>query len=92
MQRWIGICSLLLFSGWGCSQSLIDDKSNPIPLADIPATAMEAAQKALPDVKFDHAWKFKHNGEDAFEIRGKSAKGKIFEAEVTASGKVIELE
>ena len=53
---------------------------------------MEAATKALPDVKFDEARKAKFNGQDAFEIRGKDKRGKIREVEVSTSGEILEIE
>ncbi len=85
-------CGLLLFCAVGCGKAAFDDKTEPIALDQIPKNVMEAAQKELPNVTFQHAWKFKKDGEDAYEIKGKTKQGKIQEVEVSASGKVFEVE
>jgi uncharacterized membrane protein YkoI len=85
-------CGLFLVSAVGCSKALFDNKTEPIALDQIPASIMEVAQKELPGVKFEYAWKFQEQGEDVYEIKGKTAAGKICEVEVSASGKVLEVE
>jgi hypothetical protein len=87
----IGGCLLILCAG-GCSKAAFDNKTEPIALDQIPASVMAVAQKELPGVKFELAWKFQEQGEDAYEIKGKTAAGKICEVEVSASGKVLEVE
>ena len=92
MRLFLLTATLLALAVGGCDKSGFDDKNLPIALEEIPKTAMEAAQKKLPDVKFERAWKFQADGEDAYEIKGKTQKGKIWEVEVTASGKILEVE
>jgi hypothetical protein len=54
---------------------------------------MEAVKKNTPPgVKLQSAVKFSLNGEDAYEVRGKDSQGKIHEVEVSASGKLIEVQ
>jgi len=84
--------SLLALLVIGCNKAAFDNKNEPIAIDQIPASVMEVAQKELPGVKFEMAWKFQENGEDAYEIKGKTAAGKICEVEVSASGKVLEIE
>ncbi len=62
------------------------------PIADIPADVLTVAQKTLPEVNFESARKFAYQGQDAFEIRGKQANGKLREVEVTIGGEVVEVE
>lgn len=86
------VCGLFLLLAVGCSKATFDDKSEPIALDKIPKSVMEIAQKELPDVTFQRASKFKKDGEDAYEIKGKTKQGKTQEVEVSASGKVLEVE
>ena len=67
------------------------DSENEDEMAVIHAE-MEAATKALPEVKFSEARKAKFNGQDAFEIRGKDKRGKVREVEVSATGEVLAIE
>lgn len=63
-----------------------------VPLEDLAPSILETAKQTLPQVKFESARKIKLNGEDVFEIRGKMPNGKIREVEVSAAGKVVEVE
>lgn len=92
MRSFFLATGLLAFVIIGCNRAAFDDKTEPIALDQIPETAMEAAKKKLPDVTFERAWKFKSDGEDAYEIKGKTKQGKTWEVEVTASGKILEVE
>ena len=53
---------------------------------------MAAAQKELPGVKFDAAWKESEGGKAAFELRGKNPQGKIRDVKVTEDGRVLEVD
>lgn len=68
------------------------EPTTAVPLSDIAPDLMKVAQKTLPNVKFDSARKIQVNGEDVYEIRGTMPSGKIREVEVSASGKVVEVE
>ncbi|HEV7226298.1 MAG TPA: hypothetical protein VGN42_26560 [Pirellulales bacterium] len=65
-----------------------------VPIGEVPAPVLESAKKKLPDVKFDTAWKEheKEDGEEVFEVRGKTKGGKTRDIKVTASGKVLEVD
>jgi hypothetical protein len=64
-----------------------------VPLEQVPAPVMEVAKKnAPPGVTLDSARKFTLNGEDVYEVRGKDQRGKIREVEISASGKLLEIE
>ena len=63
-----------------------------VPISEIEPSLVKVAEKALPTVKFESARKIKVNGEDVFEMRGKMPNGKIREVEVSAAGKVVEVE
>lgn len=56
---------------------------------------MAAAKKALPDVKFEDAWKnidVKTRDLHSYEIRGRNPRGKIREVRVGTDGKILEME
>ena len=63
-----------------------------VPLAEVPEVALTNAKAELPDVKFETARLITVEGQPAYEIRGKNAKGKIREVEVRPDGVVIEVE
>jgi hypothetical protein len=75
----------------GCGTSKPTGKET-VPLTDLSPEIIDIAKKTLPDVKFESARKIKVDNEDVYEIRGKMPTGKIREVEVSASGKVIEVE
>lgn len=83
--------TLLLLLALGCSKSA-GPKDQVVPLDQVPQAAVEAAQKQLPDIKFQTAWKKKVGDEDVYELRGKNAQGRIREAEVYGDGRIYEIE
>jgi hypothetical protein len=87
----VAVLFLLLAVGAGCG-SKPAAKSEFVPVAEIQPELVKVAEKALPNVKFENARKIKVNGEDVYEIRGKMPNGKIREVEVSAAGKVVEVE
>ena len=89
MRSMILLALLLSLSGCGSPPA---PESPWLSTADIPADLLAAAQKKLPQVKFDTARKIKYKGGDAFEIRGKAPNGKVREVEATPDGEVIEVE
>jgi hypothetical protein len=64
----------------------------PIPFEKVPPELVKVAQEKFPDVKFDSAYKETKDGKDVYEIRGKTKQGKIREVEVTADGKIFQVE
>ena len=82
------VVSLLLAAG--CGEAM--ESKEPVAMNKLPAGALDAAKKELPDVKFDSARKAKYKGQDAIEIRGKDRQGKIREVEVDLTGKLLEVE
>src|SRR5260221_14348454 len=90
-SRRCAVLFLLLVVGAGCGAKPAA-KSEFVPVAEIQPELVKVAEKALPNVKFENARKIKINGEDVYEIRGKMPNGKIREVEVSAAGKVVEVE
>lgn len=78
---------LLLSVCLGCAKG--PAPTSQVPLAEVPKETIQAAQKALPNVKLDYARRVKFRGEEVLEIRGKLPNGKTREAKVSHSGKVI---
>ena len=90
MRRFLhGAFCLLLASA--CSKAP-GPKDQVVPLEQVPQAAVEAAQKELPDIKFQTAWKKKIGDEDVYELRGKNAQGRVREAEVYPDGRIYEIE
>ena len=87
MKRWATLTAVLLA---GCAAK--EAETTVVPLAEVSPELVAVAQKTLPNVKFKSARKIQVDGEDVYEIRGTMPNGKVREVEVSASGKVIEIE
>ena len=90
MRRTNFLTAILLASTFGCGES--HEGNEVVPIDKLPPAVLKAAREKLPDVKFDTAWKEKRDGQDAYEIRGKTKEGKVRDAKVTADGKVLEVD
>jgi len=62
-----------------------------IPISGVPEIVMNAAEKALPGVKFIEAEMEESKGEITYELEGVKGEYK-YEIELTSDGKVIEIE
>jgi hypothetical protein len=89
------VISLALTSGCGEHDEPASLRKKVIELDKVPAAALAAAGKTLPDVKLQDAWE----NVDAlgklhsYEIRGLNPKsGKIREVRVSREGEVLEVE
>jgi hypothetical protein len=83
---WLMAAALL-----GCERE--PRREEAVPLKDVPAAALKAARKALPDVHFEAAWKAEDKGGGpAFEIRGHTRNGRTRDARVTPDGRVLEVD
>ena len=81
----------LMLMAAGCGEAL--ESTEMVPLDKLPEPVLKTAQEKLPDVKFDTAWKeHEKEGEEVFEVRGKTSGGKTRDIRVTASGKVLEVD
>ena len=80
---------LVSFTLFGCGQAFQEEV---VPIDKIPPQIMEAAQKELPDIQFEQAWKTKDGEKELYEIRGKNKKGQIKEVEIFTDGKVYKVE
>lgn len=86
-MRRLCLCAVLLCGCGGTTEHATDE--TVVPMDQVPEAAMKAARAELPGVQFDTAWQLE-NG--AYEIRGKTAEGKIRDLQVTASGEVLEID
>lgn len=91
MSRKARLGAMILLAAIGCGGDEVEPAKS-VPIDQVPPKLMEVARKQLPGLKFDRAFKIEVNGKDAYEIRGKDARGKIHEVEVSQGGKVIEVE
>ena len=65
------------------------EKTEMVPIEKVPEPVMASAKEKLSDVKFDTAWKTKDGN---FEVRGKTAAGKVRDIQVSPEGKVLEVD
>ena len=92
MRAWYLIFSLILICGLGCAT--LDDlfeQEKEVPLSEVPAEALKAAQGAVDGVTITEAEIEKEDGQTVYIFEGE-ADGKEFEIEVTPEGKVLEVE
>ena len=92
MRAWYLIFSVFLICGLGCATlDELFDKEKEVALSDVPAEALKAAQGAVDRVTITEAEMEKEKGETVYVFEGE-ANGKKYEIEVTAEGKVPEVE
>lgn len=89
MKR-MSILAAALLAAPGCGEKGENDVS--MPLDQVPPSIMKIAEEKLPGVKFDSAYKETKDGKEVYEIRGKTKEGKIRDLEVTADGKVLQVD
>jgi hypothetical protein len=80
---------LVLLLAIGCERHAEPRHKDVVPLDQVPATVMKAAQTKLPEIKFDTAWK---TMDGAYEVRGKAKSGKIHDVRVSEAGEVLEVD
>ena len=68
-----------------------EEDERPIPVSDVPANVLAAAQKALPGVAFTEAEVETENGATVYCLSG-AKDGAAWEVEVAADGRVLEVE
>ena len=69
----------------------LTEREEEVPLSEVPAPALKAAQAAVDGIVLTEAEIDKEDGQVVYDIEGK-ANGKEYEIEVTADGKVLEVE
>jgi len=89
-MRQTSILAATLIATFGCGEHGENDV--PMPLDKVPPAVVKVAEEKLPGVKFDSAYKETKDGKDVYELRGKTKEGKIRDVEVTADGKVLEVD
>ena len=67
------------------------EEDQPIPLADVPEVVKQAALAAVPGLVLEEATVEEEDGELVYDLEGKVG-GKEYELEVSATGKVNEIE
>lgn len=91
MRRVAILAGAVMLAACGCGERT-HEAEDAVPLEQVPGPAMQAAQKELPGVNFDAAWKEAEGGQVAYEIRGKTKQGKVRDVKVSAEGKVLEVD
>lgn len=89
----LGAGILLSIAGCGGPERALAPEE-VVELDELPPGVLDAATKALPGVKFEVAWKENEpvDGQAAYEIRGRTDKGKIRDVKVLESGEVVEVD
>jgi len=92
MRAWYVVFGLVLILGLGCATlDEMFEHEKEIPLSDVPAVALEAAQGAVEGINITEAEMEKEKGQTVYVLEG-VANGKKYEIEVTPEGKVNEVE
>lgn len=80
----------------GCETDLPSNTvRQPLELKELPEKVRGAAEKALPGVTMNDAWKNvdqKTRALHSYEIRGRAENGKVREVRVSESGEILEME
>ncbi|MHC4704743.1 MAG: PepSY domain-containing protein [Planctomycetota bacterium] len=92
-MRWrYFVIGLVLICGLGCATlDELFENEKEIPLSEVPAAAMKAAQGAVEGIELTEAEVEKEDGRMVYDIEG-TANGKEYTIEVTAEGEVLEVE
>ena len=92
MRAWYFVFSLVLIFSLGCATfDELFEQEKEVPLSEVPAEALKAAQGAVDGVTITEAEMEKEDGETVYVFEGE-ANGKEYEIEVTPEGKVLEVE
>ncbi len=78
------------FSLVGCSEPF--EKTEMVPIKEVPETVMKVAKEKLPNVNFDTAWTEKKDGKTVYEVRGKTTDGKTRDIKISPDGTVLEVD
>ena len=80
---------LIFVSGCASHKSMCEDEKE-IPLSDVPVVAVDAARQAVENITLTEA-EVEKEGRTVYVLEGE-ADGKEYEIEVTADGKVLDVE
>lgn len=92
MRVWsivIGL-ALVCLVGCECMESMFE-KEKEIPLSQVPQAALTAAEGAVDGITLTEAEMEEEDGQTVYVLEGQAA-GKEYAVEVTADGKVLEVE
>lgn len=81
----------VMLSGCATMDELFEDEKE-IALSEVPAPVLEAAKNAVEGFVPAEAEVETEKGKVLYELDGKAADGKEYEIEVSADGKVLEVE
>src|SRR4051794_39705869 len=86
------LLAVAVFVASGCDREQPPNTSRQVvDVKDVPENVLAEAKKAVPDVKFEDAWKNVDTASRAlqsYELRGRNGRGKIREVRVSPEGKV----
>jgi hypothetical protein len=95
-RRVLSLVGFVILTLTGCESELPPGNvRQTIELGTLPPVVSKAAAKALPQVKFEDAWKNVDRESKAlhsYEVRGRDKNGKVREVRVSATGEVLEME
>jgi len=94
MKSWCLIVVLLLTCALGCASLesvFAHEDEQGVPLSEVPAPALQAAQQAVDGITLTEAEMDMEDGRTVYDIEG-TANGVEYEIEVTADGKVLDVE
>jgi len=95
LRATVFIAVVFSFPGCGDHDELPELTKQAVKFDDVPENVRAAANKAIPGVKLNEAWKNLASGGKlhSYEIRGKNAAdGKTREVRVSLTGEILEME
>lgn len=87
--RWAAVLAAVVGGLWAGPARAGDDD---IPIDKLPAAVKKAIDAAVPKAKWTTAGKSEEDKKVSYEIEGEDAKGRYVWVEVTAEGKVVEVQ
>ena len=75
----------------GAETRMHEDDEVSIPLHQVPAVVLGAAERAVPGIVVESVEREVENGVTVYDVEGESADGTEYEIEVTAAGEVLEV-
>ena len=91
MRVWHIVIGLALVCLVGCeSLESVFEKEKEVPLSEVPEAAVTAAKGAVEGITLTEAETQTKGGQAVYLLEGQAA-GKVYEIEITADGKVIEV-
>lgn len=86
----VAVAIVLALTGCGTLNDLVEHEES-VPLSEVPAPVLNAAKAAVQDIVLTEAEVEEEDGRRVYELKGQAG-GKEYEMDVTAEGKILDIE